>query len=42
MHGDIKITDQIYTPLLTDEVKARITGLGGTLLYNHLLVCGIR
>jgi integrase len=28
MHADITITDEIYTPLLTGEVKNRIAGLG--------------
>jgi integrase len=28
MHQDIKITDQIYTPILSEEVSRRIAGLG--------------
>jgi hypothetical protein len=27
MHHDIKITDSIYAPILTEEVKERIAGL---------------
>lgn len=29
MHGDLKVTDGIYAPLLSDEVERRIAGLGG-------------
>jgi hypothetical protein len=28
MHADITITDEIYAPLLAQEVKGRIAGLG--------------
>ena len=28
MHGDIKVTDEIYAPILTSEVGARIAGMG--------------
>jgi len=28
MHHDIKITDSIYAPILSEEVKERIDGLG--------------
>ena len=27
MHQDIKITDQIYAPILSDEIKQRVAGL---------------
>jgi hypothetical protein len=27
MHNDIKITDSIYAPILSEEVKERIAGL---------------
>jgi integrase len=27
MHNDIKVTDSIYAPILSDEVKSRIDGL---------------
>ncbi len=30
MHQDIKITDQIYAPILSDEVKQRVAGLSNT------------
>lgn len=30
MHEDIKVTDQIYAPLINDEVKERIAGLAGS------------
>ncbi len=29
MHGDIRITDSVYAPLLGSEVQQRITGLSG-------------
>ena len=29
MHQDVKITDQIYAPILSDEVSQRIAGLAG-------------
>jgi hypothetical protein len=29
MHGDIRITDGIYAPLLGSEVQSRITNLSG-------------
>ena len=29
MHEDVKITDQIYAPILTDEVSQRIAGMSG-------------
>jgi len=42
MHEDIKVTDQIYAPILSDEVKYRISTLGSSSqpikrLYNELL-----
>ena len=30
MHEDIKVTDQIYAPILSDEVKHRISTLGSS------------
>jgi integrase len=32
MHGDLKVTDGIYAPLLGDEVKTRIASLGRRLI----------
>jgi hypothetical protein len=35
MHEDIKITDQIYAPILNEEVAKRIGGLSNTSVHNQ-------
>lgn len=35
MHGDLKVTDGIYAPLLGDEVKSRIASLGQRPMTAH-------
>jgi hypothetical protein len=40
MHEDIKITDQIYAPILNEEVAKRIAGLSNAPVrhpYNELV-----